>query len=103
MVFPDNQSPVFFRDGAGPAGLGFVPLRHAEEDVTTTLYDERLQADLDVIRSRLRDVGKNVENNLRHAVKAVVELDRRLANETIIKDRAVGISFLSSHRGLASY
>ena len=55
----------------------------------TSLYDERLQEDLDTIHSRLKDVGDNVRNNLRHAVQAVVEYDRRLANETIIKDRAV--------------
>lgn len=55
----------------------------------TSRYDERLQQDLDDIRSRLKEVGDQVRHNLRHAVQALVEMDRRLANETIIKDRAV--------------
>ena len=55
----------------------------------TSHYDERLQDDLDEIRSRLREVGDQVRHNLRHAVQSLVQLDRRLANETIIKDRAV--------------
>lgn len=55
----------------------------------TSLYDERLLQDLDEIRGRLRDVGDQVRENLRHAIQAVVQVDRRLANETIIKDRAV--------------
>ncbi len=55
----------------------------------TSRYDERLQQDLDEIRAGLRDVGEQVRHNLRHAVQALVQADRRLANETIIKDRAV--------------
>ncbi|MGI9626087.1 MAG: hypothetical protein ACR2QM_04570, partial [Longimicrobiales bacterium] len=55
----------------------------------TGLYDERLEQDLADIRARLKEVGDNVRRNVRHAVQAVVEYDRRLANETIIKDRAV--------------
>ena len=54
-----------------------------------SLYDKRLEADLLAIRSRLRTVGERVQDNLRHAVQAVLEMDRRLANETVIKDRAV--------------
>lgn len=59
------------------------------EDLVTSLYEERLQDDLEAIRARLKEVGENVRNNLRHAVQAVVEYDKRLANETVIKDRAV--------------
>ena len=55
----------------------------------TTHLEERLQADLDEIRARLEDVGNQVRHNLRHAVQSVLEWDRKLANETIIKDRAV--------------
>ncbi len=54
-----------------------------------SLYDKRLEADLLAIRSRLRMVVEDVEDNLRHGVQAVLNLDRRLANETVIKDRAV--------------
>lgn len=54
-----------------------------------SLYEERLEADLLDIRSRLGEVALQVEDNLRHAVQAVLELDRKLANETLIKDRAV--------------
>ena len=54
-----------------------------------SLYDERLEADLQTIRSRLEGVAAEVEDNLRHSVQAVLELDARLANETVIKDRAV--------------
>lgn len=54
-----------------------------------SLYEERLEADLLDIRSRLGEVALQVEDNLRHSVQAVLELDRKLANETLIKDRAV--------------
>ena len=54
-----------------------------------SLYEERLEADLLDIRSRLGEVALLVEDNLRHSVQAVLELDRKLANETLIKDRAV--------------
>ena len=54
-----------------------------------SVYEERLEADLLAIRARLRLVGERVEENLRHGVRAVLEVDRRLANETLIKDRAV--------------
>ena len=54
-----------------------------------SLYDKRLEADLLAIRSRLRMIVESVEDNLRHGVQSVLSLDRRLANETVIKDRAV--------------
>ena len=54
-----------------------------------SFYDKRLEADLLAIRARLRTVGEQVEANLRHSVRAVLEPDRRLANETVVKDRAV--------------
>ena len=54
-----------------------------------SLYEERLDADLLEIRERLRSVGEQVEENLRHGVRSVLDVDRRLANETLIKDRAV--------------
>lgn len=76
--------------GSGPKGDPQDPTLsdHIEESVTS-LYDERLQEDLDDIRGRLEAVGNAVRDNLFHAVKAASERDRRLANETIIKDRAV--------------
>ena len=54
-----------------------------------SLYDKRLEADLFEIRARLRLVAEQVEDNLRHSVQAVLDMDPRLANETVIKDRAV--------------
>ena len=54
-----------------------------------SLYDKRLEADLLAIRGQLRTVAEQVQGNLRHAVQSVLDLDRRLANETVIKDRAV--------------
>lgn len=54
-----------------------------------SLYEERLNADLRTIRSRLKTVAMQVEDNLRHAVQSVLDLDPKLANETLIKDRAV--------------
>jgi len=54
-----------------------------------SLYDKRLEADLLAIRARLRTVAGQVRENLRHSVQSVLEMDRRLANETVIKDRAV--------------
>ncbi len=54
-----------------------------------SLYDKRLEADLLEIRASLRLVSEQVEDNLRHSVRAVLDSDPRLANETLIKDRAV--------------
>ncbi len=54
-----------------------------------SLYDKRLEADLLAIRERLGAVAELVEDNLRHSVRAVLDCDRRLANETMIKDRGV--------------
>ncbi len=56
-----------------------------------SFYDERLDADIRAIRNRLRRVATQVEDNLRHAVQAVLDLDMRLANETMIKDRVVNL------------
>ena len=53
-----------------------------------SLYDKRLEADLQEIRDRLQAVAEQVEDNLRHSVRAVLYSDPRLANETLIKDRA---------------
>ena len=52
-------------------------------------YEERLEADLLGIRARLQRIAEEVEDNLRHSVRAVLDRDARLANETLIKDRAV--------------
>ena len=54
-----------------------------------SVYDQRLEADLATIRARLEAVAADVEDNLRHSVQAVLEIDPKLANETVIKDRAV--------------
>ena len=54
-----------------------------------SLYEERLEADLLEVRARLRAIAEQVEDNLRHSVRAVLDSDPRLANETLIKDRAV--------------
>lgn len=54
-----------------------------------SFYEERLEADLLEIRASLRLVAEQVEDNLRHSVRAVLDSDARLANETLIKDRAV--------------
>ncbi|MDE2803944.1 MAG: hypothetical protein OXN18_02240 [Gemmatimonadota bacterium] len=54
-----------------------------------SLYDQRLEADLAAIRTRLQGVGDEVLHNLRHGARAVLDLDRRLANDTLIRDRAV--------------
>lgn len=54
-----------------------------------SLYEKRLEADLQAIRSRLEEVSSHVEDNLRHSVQAVLDRDAMLANETLIKDRAV--------------
>lgn len=54
-----------------------------------SLYEERLNSDLQTIRSRLEAVALQVEDNLRHAVQSVLDLDPGLANETLIKDRNI--------------
>ncbi|MYG21830.1 MAG: hypothetical protein F4168_05500 [Gemmatimonadetes bacterium] len=77
--------------------LGGGPVRDRRARVRTShrygvrlsLYEERLEADLIEIRARLQPVAEQVEDNLRHSVRAVLDSDPRLANETLIKDRAV--------------
>ena len=54
-----------------------------------SVYEERLGADLRTIGSRLQAVAEQVEANLRHAVRSVLDLDRTLANHTMLKDRVV--------------
>jgi len=57
--------------------------------VRLSIYDQRLEADLVAIRTRLGDIREQVLQNLLHGVQAVLDLDRPLANGTLIKDRAV--------------
>jgi phosphate transport system protein len=52
-------------------------------------YEQRVQADLDRIRDRVRAVGEAVHQNVENACHALLELDRRRAAETIIADMPV--------------
>jgi len=50
------------------------------------LYEERLQRDLNKIRTSVAEVSEKVEHALRQAIKALLTRDRQLANETILGD-----------------
>jgi len=55
-------------------------------------YEERLQQDLDAIRSRLDDVAERAQRAVRDAVQALSTHDTRLANLTVLRDRAINHS-----------
>lgn len=52
-------------------------------------YEERLQRDLNEIRSRLDEIAGRVQRAVRDAVQAFSTHDTRLANLTILRDRAI--------------
>jgi phosphate transport system protein len=54
-----------------------------------THYEERLERDLREIRDGVAQVGTWVQDNVRDAVLSMTNVDRRRANETILRDRAV--------------
>ncbi len=54
-----------------------------------THYEKRLETDLEEIRREVQRVGGWVTENVRDAVAALTQFDRRRANETILRDRAV--------------
>ena len=56
---------------------------------TSTHYEQRMAADLEEIRSRVRDVARRVEDQVADAVHALVARDRELANKVILGDRRV--------------
>jgi phosphate transport system protein len=52
-------------------------------------YEKRLERDLDEIRSRLKAVGDLIEDQVRDAVQALLNVDPDLANQVILKDRII--------------
>lgn len=52
-------------------------------------YEERLQADLDRIRTQLHEIDGRVVQAVHDAVTATVQDDRKLANLTTLRDRAI--------------
>ena len=54
-----------------------------------THYEERLEQDLGEIRSRIRAVGDLIEDQVRDAIQALLNMDPDLANHVILKDRIV--------------
>jgi phosphate transport system protein len=52
-------------------------------------YEERLEKDLQAIRSGVQGVSDRVEGQIRNAVKALVEHDAELAGQVILQDRVV--------------
>ncbi|MFH0945228.1 MAG: PhoU domain-containing protein [Planctomycetota bacterium] len=49
-------------------------------------HEERLEADLQALKKRLRDVSADVEKAVRDAIQALLTLDRDLASDTILGD-----------------
>lgn len=54
-----------------------------------TQYEQRLQNDIDALRSSVSQLASRVESNLRDAVKALLTRDSDLAYATILKDHPV--------------
>ena len=54
-----------------------------------THYEERLERDLGEIRSRVKAVGDLLEDQVRDAIQALLNMDPDLANQVILKDRIV--------------
>jgi phosphate transport system protein len=54
-----------------------------------SVYEERLQRDLTTIRDQVRDLSTRTEESVKGAVESVLRFDRRLANETMLRDRAI--------------
>ena len=52
-------------------------------------YEERLERDLQAIRSRFRAVSELVEDQVRDAVQALLHNDSPLANRVILQDRVI--------------
>jgi len=53
------------------------------------VYEERLEHDLNRIRERVADVAVRVEEALKEALHALLHLDRRLANATVLGDMPI--------------
>ena len=51
-----------------------------------SLYEARLQADIDDIRKRVEEVGASVEEAIRRATRALLQRDRALAYQTMLDD-----------------
>lgn len=58
-------------------------------------YEERLQADLEGLRQRVRAVGRRVLEAHRRSVQALLQGDRALAYETILGDHAINREVLA--------
>ncbi len=54
-----------------------------------THYEERLERDLEEIRSKVRLVGDLIEEQVRDAIQTLLSMDSDLANQVILKDRIV--------------
>lgn len=54
-----------------------------------SVYEERLQRDLTTIREQVLDLSARTEEGVKGAVQSVLRFDRRLANETMLRDRAI--------------
>jgi phosphate transport system protein len=63
-----------------------VPIGRKSE---VTHYQERLERDIEEIRSRVRSVSDMVEEQVRDAVEALLHQDSPLANQVILRDRVV--------------
>ncbi len=54
-----------------------------------SVYEERLQKDLTSIKEQVGDLSARTEETVKGAVESVLRFDRRLANETMLRDRAI--------------
>ena len=70
-----------------PLGPRHIDLHGELERVTH--YEERLEQDLRSIREGVSRIGASVQDNLWDAVLSLTRFDRKRANHTILKDRAV--------------
>jgi len=74
------------------SGTGIIPspfFSFSMEQAVVSHYEERLQQDIDHIRTRLDDIYQRVTRAVRDAVDAVAKDDKRLANLTVLGDRPI--------------
>lgn len=68
-----------------------------------THYEERLERDLAAIRSQVRDISGYLETAIRNAVRALLDLDRPLASETILGDHRINRAVRATDRMCHSF
>ena len=54
-----------------------------------SIYEERLTNDANNIRSKVAELGVMAETAIRNGLRSILTGDRKLANETVIRDKVI--------------